>query len=739
MNNPHTEYLQQLTVKALLMLIVHICLILMSAPGFSAQTSKQKIGHNGPIDKEQIISMLANGEIVEGYIIIGDDLIDVIREMTINIRIRASIIVGGIHFTKLAAEPLRRESLPSDWDEKEKDYLIKEKAKYKPTQNTIHVGNLIEIENSEIEPDTKESYSIDARNTLFHKKCSFRGTTFVGETDFCWSVFSEEGGFAYAKFQKGINMQSAFFRKYARFHASTFVEQASLRSTIFRKGAEFFPAEFKDRADFVDTKFFESASFFVATFMKDADFQHSTFGNKASFSHATFHGKASFSHAWFSDDADFIQTVFAEESDFSDTHFHKNVAFRSAIFSKLGYFKGLWVGTTLDLRLCHIEEYGDFRGARITRLNFNCSSSPTTISGRIDLRNAIVSEAHFEDILFEKDVDFSDVVFLSPNDTSPNRNPYVSVFRFVTFDSDALFIRTAFLGDMALERVKFNREANFRSADFKGKGASCEKRICLSYLSFKKLILAWDQLPDPKYWISQTKNRIKSFSDIELEAEALHREKEGLRKERKGIIGELEPLPQVLKSLELNFLSLGQLADANQAYYHMKNAELKEQRNGKAVWQWFPKQVLWIILHKTCGYGTKTWWVVGWFIFLYLLFAIVYSIKGDFKRDHPRQTNREFSLKDRLFYFPKEYFTADNISAIKEPYIKRLINALRFNIVILFGVGWRDTTISGKILMIDYNWIGRIEWLLKLYLLVSLAFTLTKTFTALTWIISVVL
>lgn len=719
--------MKQSKIKYLLIVVFLIFSVFIPTINLSAREVEKKRGYNGTISKEKILSTLAKGGIVEGYVIKGDDLIEIMKETNHDIRIKTSIIVGGIHFTKLPAEPPRRESLPLDWDEKEKDYLIKEKARYKHLQDIIHVGNRIEIEDSEIEPDTKESYSIDARSTLFHKKCSFRGTTFVGEADFCWSVFSEEGEFSYATFREGINIQSAFFRKYARFHASTFVEQASFRLTIFRKGAEFFPAKFKDRADFFGTKFFGSAGFFVATFMKDADFQHSTFGNNASFSLATFHGKASFSYAWFGDDADFIQTVFGEETDFSDTHFHKNVAFRSAIFSKLAYFKGLWVGNTLDLRLCHIEEYGDFRDARITRLNFNCSSSPTTISGRIDLRNAIVSEAHFEDIVFEKDVDFSDVVFLSPNDRSPNRNPYVSVFRFVTFDSDALFIRTKFLGDIAFERVRFNRDANFRNANLKGRKISYERKICLSYLSYNNLILEWEQLPDLECWISKTENRIKSFSDIESREEAFKRTKEGLRKVRKQGIDVLEPLSEVLRSLELNFRNKGSLKDANEAFFHLKIAELSEARQEKDFLDRILKEVEYVFWGRPCGYGTKVLWILAWCVFFDLLFAIIFSVKGDLKRQPHPITKKEFTFKQRLFDFPKQYLTQTSLLEIGNESVRKFINALRFSSVLLFKIGYRDTTISGKLLRIDYIYIVWIEWALGFYLLACLAVTLSNT------------
>ena len=55
------------------------------------------------------------------------------------------------------------------------------------------------------------------------------------------------------------------------------------------------------------------------------------------------------------------------------------------------------------------------------------------------------------------------------------------------------------------------------------------------------------------------------------------------------------------------------------------------------------------------------------------------------------------------------------------------MNALRFSSVILFKVGYRDTTVSGRIGWLDLKYIVALEWALGFYLLAALMLTLKNT------------
>ncbi|MBC2695122.1 MAG: hypothetical protein HF982_07585 [Desulfobacteraceae bacterium] len=123
-----------------------------------------------------------------------------------------------------------------------------------------------------------------------------------------------------------------------------------------------------------------------------------------------------------------------------------------------------------------------------------------------------------------------------------------------------------------------------------------------------------------------------------------------------------------------------------------------------------------------CGYGTKIYWILGWSVLTTLLFAVIYSIKGELDRkDHPK-AKLYFNFKQRLIDSPKKYCNKNSTVEAK-----KFINALRFSAVILFKIGYRDTTISGKILGIDYTYIVWLEWALGYYILIALVVTLSNT------------
>jgi hypothetical protein len=435
------------------------------------------------------------------------------------------------------------------------------------------------------------------------------------------------------------------------------------------------------------------------------------------------------------------------------------------------------------------QEYADFRDTMILKLNYNSSVSPTIVNGRIDFRKATISEAHFQDVIFENDVDFSDAVFGIPltmamldvlpknikfpeslkdrikyNDRanylvfigvmsesdrddllnlSENVNyqkavkklfdqsysgPLATVFRYVTFESDAYFLRTGFDGKTAFERVNFIRGANLTDAVFMERNETDEKTFSLSYLNFNNLLIKWDQFPKTKYWVRTTDERLKSSIEIEKENEQKDNKKaEPETSER------LQPLSQVFTGLEANFRRNNQLSDANQAYYHIKRAELWESNNDDTFLSKFLKNSEWIFWGIPCGYGTKIWWILGWSAFFVFFFTIIYVTKGVITREYPPKAKREFIFKQRLFDLPKLYYarseetSLDGVKSYDKFSWRKFICALRFSSVVLLKVGYRDTTIAGNIWGINSKYLVWTEWALGYYILAALAVTLSNT------------
>jgi hypothetical protein len=303
-----------------------------------------------------------------------------------------------------------------------------------------------------------------------------------------------------------------------------------------------------------------------------------------------------------------------------------------------------------------------------------------------------------------------------------------TVFRFVTFEGNAYFLRTAFCGRTSLERVIFYKDANFTDATFQNYQALGRPGFSLSYVNVMTLRLKWSQLPSPGSWVQNSQppeKRIQSF----------------LKGKEAG--GEpLEPLSEVLKSLEANFRRQNQLGDANDAYYHLKRAELQEAREDLSFWQRLPLEAEWLLLGILCGYGTGFWTVVSWTLGFNVLFSLIYWTTGDLQRHRAPEIARDFTFKWRLWDFPHVYITPKESSAEQQnatntelltekaptsDAARKFWDALRFSSGILFKLGYRDTTVSSCIGKYDLRWIVAVEWVLGFYLLALLIYTLTNT------------
>jgi hypothetical protein len=394
-------------------------------------------------------------------------------------------------------------------------------------------------------------------------------------------------------------------------------------------------------------------------------------------------------------------------------------------------------------------------------LNFHNAIRPVIIEGRMDFRRATISETHFQDITFVKDVNFSDVIFgaeatdeehaAKPGGKKPGNcvtlaSDFATVFHFVTFEGNAYFLRTCFAGRTSLENIFFYKDANFISATFKGRMAQGKPVFSFSYVNFARLRITWSQLTDPVFWVKNDEQPIRSFLDPESAKWNEERRKQGL-----------EPLSEVLKSLEANFRSQNQLVDANAAYYAMKRAELQEAREHHEDWRsvgrWLGLEALWVFWGALCGYGTKVLLVLGWTLVVNLGFALIYTQGRLHRMRYSQGTSENFTFKPRPWDLPMAYVTSKDPSAAKsdatdgeawresrdlvsnaasqsrpeDDPIRLLINALRFSSVVLCKVGYRDTTISGRIGKCDMRWIVVVEWLLGFYLMAALIYTFGST------------
>lgn len=391
----------------------------------------------------------------------------------------------------------------------------------------------------------------------------------------------------------------------------------------------------------------------------------------------------------------------------NNTRFSNAISFSGTVFSGITSFDGVTFNgeagfgeatfTRLTLRMIDVRQYADFRDVIIGQLDFNSAERPAVVAGRMDFRRAIISEAHFQDIIFEKDVDFSDAIFVK------------TVFRDLIFEKNAYFLRTKFRLQTAIENVRFKQDADFREAHLES-----NQKFLMSYVLFNTLKLKWRQLPALSEWVNDSEHTIKSFLDTERE----QKQKNGQKEERVKI-GGVEGLSEAVLGLEGVFRRYNQLNDANAAYYHIKTLEIKEARKEKSFWAWFFEQPLWIVWWVTTGFGMRLPWILAWCFGFNLFFTLLYCVRGNLKP--APQADDTFKL--RILDFPKRYFT-EAVPDHKGCGMKPFLSLFWFSAVVLMKVGYRSKVIEGKVAGLDYKWIVRLEWLIGLYLLAALSFTL---------------
>jgi hypothetical protein len=744
--------------------LIQLCVFL---PNASTQGER---GHNGAISKEEMLSIF-KAELrdwdkgwVDGYVINGKDVIDIVRDTKLSIRIKNSVIKGGLDFASLPAKSIGELEKPSNWNNDEWNTRIKQLQSY-IKEDIYIVSNQITINDSDIE--TIDNRSIVANTgfvTLFYEAITFNGSTFSGTTSFTRAIFSTWAGFSGATFSGWADFfgatftggtsftratfiggtsfreakfigdanfveanisgdawfQMASFSGIANFNKATFSGDADFKQARFSGNASFQTAKFSREADFRLARFSELGSFLLATFSGYARFDNSEFNWGAEFSNTEFSGDTGFDSAKFNDNVNFIKATFRGYASFAKAEFYGNADFFGAVFQKTAYFRESSFSKSLRLDLIKVKEYADFRDTTINLLSFYNQQSPAIIESRVDFRKSQISEADFEDIIFEKDGDFSDATF------------GLAVFRSITFESNASFIRTKLDDRFALERVNFKGEANFTEADFKGSsGNKSQERFSLSYVNFHNLILNWDQFPPPSCWVRSSDRRILSFVDFE---NAKNAQKEAAKNAegKKSKVEPLQPLSQVFKQLETNFRKNDQTDDANKAHYYRIEAEHKETPNVDPL-----SSVTYWIYGVPTGHGTKFLRVAFLCIAIDIIFAIIYFF-GNLIRQHGTRAELDYSFKQRFFDLPNRYLTDSAEAWTQNEGVRRFTNSLILSSVVLFKFGYRDTTISGKFLGINYKYIITVEWVLGFVLLAFLVITLSNTFPVLQRLLSAV-
>ncbi len=267
--------MQQTFKIGLLLAVVCVCLLVVPfIPSIHAQGKKTEKGAREPISKEELIARFQDKKEVDGYVIKGDDIIEIIRDTDLDIRIKNSVIEGGLDFGMLPKTPVEKVRLPETWSDKEKEEWIGVYRTLRIKEIPIVVNEII-IANTEILPiqpfsQSAASVAINGRQALF-LSVNFQRSTFSGQAYFSGATFSERANFDGATFSEKAAFAAARFSEAADFEDATFSKWALFSWATFSEEANFDGATFSEKTDFVSARFSEETSFDRAS-LQEADF-----------------------------------------------------------------------------------------------------------------------------------------------------------------------------------------------------------------------------------------------------------------------------------------------------------------------------------------------------------------------------------------------------------------------------------------------------------------------------------
>ena len=550
----------------------------------------------------------------------------------------------------------------------------------------------------------------DFRETQFAASANFGGVTFGAAARFTGARFEGTARFDRASFAEAQIFDNHFIGR------ATFTDTTFAGNAVFRAGDAQTKAQFGGGATFFRTHIDGYAEFNHLSIPGALAIIEATIDGGLQMAFTTMNGSFALTRGVIGGPSNFDRSTFNGAASFDATAFHAETTVRAARFAASAVFQGACFADTLALQNSDLGAYADFRGATINRLDLLSHREPTLLQSRLDLRGAAIAEAAFEDVIFQGPVDLSDArvggVVPACGDTAgtPPERPGLHL-RFVTFEDAVSAQRATFSGHVAMFGTKFAEGVDFTNAVFPTLGGGDDASFSLAYSDFGDLRLRWDQLPDPWYWrpAAVSPNRPAGASDAG------------------------EPVSSTLATLEGLFRARQLLADANAATYARKRIALREARAGGWTADRLQQEIEWLLWGVTCGYGTKIGWIIGWALLLNLVFTLIYWRWARIdRRPHPAVTH-EFSFRLRLLDLPGHYGIAADTDAERgvpsdgPRQRHKLVDALRVSSVILFKVGYRDTSVSGAVGPVGMGTVVAVEWVIGFVVLAAFTVTLSNT------------
>jgi uncharacterized protein YjbI with pentapeptide repeats len=527
---------------ALAIMFLTLC---VCKPGIGAAESAMETASKPPVSRAELLNRFKAGQWVENKRIRGKDLVALMVGQPVGIRIRNSIVEGGLDF-RGAGSPACKSIR-----------IIDASIRPAPTsQRAQSTGSAVYA------PDIRFAGTIDLSGTRIEgpvdfSRAAFSGgpvkwvkTHFAGPVDLSGSIFEETVQAQQATFESGVSFSSAQFKEMAVFvdidvkekvdaAGSVFRERASFRKSRFRKGSTFRGARFDKSANFMGAVFGGGAVFRNAVFSGPGKFDDAVFDAGVGFEGAAFHQSAAFNRVRFSErvrfsddappqgetdpgatfhgDASFIFTEFVRggrfagvrflgKSQFLDARFGGPARFSEAVFEDRAWFttsvfhgeatfqKTDFKGNT-RFENTRFERFADFL---LARFHAEATFDRATFADAVMLEADFGGRVNFRGARFAGRADFAGRTFRGPADFEASIFEARAVFRGASFLEWAQFKKARFVDTLVLDYAAFSSVADFRGARIARLAFDCRTRptVIEARVDFRKAEIAASHFQD---------------------------------------------------------------------------------------------------------------------------------------------------------------------------------------------------------------------------------------------------
>jgi hypothetical protein len=368
------------------------------------------------------------------------------------------------------------------------------------------------------------------------------------------------------------------------------------------------------------------ADFKGSSFKNETRFNGFVFDNSVDFSKSHFYKDISFKNCIFKKDCSFIRSIFEKNASFKDTDFFDDVLFVKAVFKGDATFEN----STIYQGITNFRDTSFTKSANIVRSKFEGEEtkfSNAEFGGPANLLGSSFMKADFIGSKFNGETKIVNAFFYGN-----------TCFNSTIFNRDVAFF-SAFIGNVAFDKLQFKQEASFRRALFK-------ESAIFDEAEFGKRA----QFSDAKF------NGLTSFNGSQFNGDALfedaqlngtlflNRAKYDKFYIRWHNIKDLGYDDSAYLLLIENFKKLGFWSDADECYFAYRSECNKYLPTIYRPVDW--------ILSILYGYGTRPERPLFWFIAAIIIFGLIFYKIGGVHKD-----NKKISFMDSI------YFSAANIAS----------------------------------------------------------------------------